>query len=540
MNKLNKYLFAIVTALALTFTFASALMAQDKILATINFDPKVDGYAFENYGNKNRNFQQDLTVEDMIQLFGAKTVCKTGDSAQNCVMKAAADEWMKKQLAGMDGGHCEGMAATILRMKFGKPFKTRSGNAPSFQTTAERPFGLKLDESIGNYIAYYFITQTFNEVAAPTTETGKKGPVAVVNMLVDAMKSGNETYTLGFYKYDRATGKKSDGHAITPTAVEDAGNTFRIHVYDNNYPGEVRYVVVEKEGKQTWKYVTSTNPSEPAAEYAGDIDTKTLELTPTSSREKTCYEAPFAGENDERQCASSASATDEVPVETKSSLAIGEQAEFFLNNHGDMLVTTADGKRQGFDPKTNKFYEEIRGATSNLIIGGRGKDLPNYRIPFNATGGDYKVTFSGKSLKEESPTDFTYSAPGFTVGFENIELDPNEILTATISPDGEKISFTSSADNETPSIYFAFDPEDDSGDSYLVRIGGAQIEAGKTLTVQIDFESHKVNFNDNDGNSDEYSVEVERIKSDGTRQTLKKGFNEKGDEVETDLDDWKN
>jgi hypothetical protein len=140
-------------------------------------------------------------------------------------------------------------------------------------------------------------------------------------MLVDAMKSGKENYTLGFYKFDRATGKKSDGHAITPLAVEDAGATYRIHVYDNNYPGETRYVVVEKAGRQTWKYVTSTNPSEPVAEYAGDIDTKTLELTPNSAREKTCYEAPFAPADAEKQCASSPAPSGTSVVETKSSLA---------------------------------------------------------------------------------------------------------------------------------------------------------------------------------------------------------------------------
>jgi len=398
----------------------------------------------------------------------------------------------------------------------------------------------------------YFITQTFDEVAAPTQATGAKGPVTVVNLLVDAMKSGNENYTLGFYKYDRATRRKSDGHAITPIAVEDTSDAFKISVYDNNYPGETRFVVVEKEGKQTWKYVASTNPSEPPAEYTGDIDTKTLELTPNSAREKTCYEAPFAGAEDEKQCAATSLST--TSVELKGSLdnrtkvrmkrilqaPLVDRAEFFLNNDGDMLVTTPDGKRQGYDPSTNRFYEEFPGVISNLIVGGRGKNLPDYHIPFNAQGGDYTVVFSGKYLKQESTTDFTYSAPGFTVGFEDIRLDPNETLTTTISPNGETIKFTSSDDGETPGIYYTFDPKDGSGASYIARIDGAQIEAGKTLTAHFDFVNLKLDFKDNDGNKDEYDIKLVRINPDGSSQNLSKKVigDDDSDNFELDLKSW--
>jgi hypothetical protein len=430
----------------------------------------------------------------------------------------------------------------------------------SFQPTAIKAFDLKLDEILANYIAYYFITQTFDEVNTPTQATAVKGPVAVVNMLIDAMKSNSEIYTLGVYKYDRATNKKSGGHAITPIAVEDAGTTFRIQVYDNNFPGDIRYVDVEKEGKQTWKYVASTNPNEPPDLYTGDTDTKTLELTPQSAREKTCYEAPFAGANAEKQCVATTSAletnalsleatSDEledsldnlanVRVKVRLKDLPYDRAEFFLDNDGDMLVTTPEGERQGYDPVTNRFYEEIPRATSNLIKGGRGKNLPDYHIPFNAQGGAYTVTFSGKYLKQESTTDFTYSAPGLTIGFEDILLDPNETLTTQIAPNGETIKFTSSADGETPGIYFTFDPVDGSGASYIARIGGAQIEAGKTLTALFDFKNLKLDFKDNDGNKDTYDIELVRINPDGSRQSISKKISgDTGDNFELNLKDW--
>ena len=96
---------------------------EGKIVASLEFDPEVNGFGFENYGNDHRNWQDDLGAEDMIRLFGTKAVCKVGNTPQNCVMKAAAREWMNKQLEGMDGGHCEGLAATSLRFMLGKDFK---------------------------------------------------------------------------------------------------------------------------------------------------------------------------------------------------------------------------------------------------------------------------------------------------------------------------------------------------------------------------------------------------------------------------------
>ncbi len=159
MKKITRYFVVLACAAALNIFLApvARVAAQgSNILATINFDPKVDGYGFENYTNKERSFQNDLTADDMIRLFGSKAVCITGKTAEDCVLKAAASLWLEKQLTGMNGGHCEGMAATILRLKYGKPFKNRDGTVPSFQPLAMKAFDLKLDEVLGNYIAYYF------------------------------------------------------------------------------------------------------------------------------------------------------------------------------------------------------------------------------------------------------------------------------------------------------------------------------------------------------------------------------------------------
>lgn len=564
MKKLTRYITVVACAatIALFFAASTAKVAAQapNVVASINFDPKVDGFGFPNFGNENRDWQKDITAEDMIRLFGVKAVCKNGDSAQNCVLNAAADKWRTEELKGMNDGHCEGMATTAVRFKFGKSFKTKDGSPPSFQTGASRVYDLKLDPAIANYVTYYALTQLFQEVATKRIEGS---PASVVNQLIEGMKTGKETYTIAVFKYNPATKKTSDGHAVTPIAVEDAGDKFIVRIYDNNYPGETHSITVEKEGKQTWRYSTTTKPGEPVSEYVGDIDTKTFSIAQNSYRDLTCFEAPFAGENAEKQCAASTASSfnksafspgffsyanasftinnDVSPIPAAAAVnTAGDSAEFSLNGAGDLLVVAPDGKRLGFDPQSNVFYREISGATVNPFIGGLGVDHAHYLIPAAASGNAYKVVFSGKDLKKESTTDFIYSAPGLTVGFDGIQLDPNETLATTITPNGETITFTSSADGETPGIYFAFDPKVGSGDSYIISVGGAHINAGKTLTAHFDFEHHKVSFKDNDGDSDTYNVEVERIKRDGTRQTLKKEFKEDGSQIETNLDEWKN
>ena len=68
------------------------------------------------------------------------------------------------------------------------------------------------------------------------------------------MAPGRETYTIGVYKPDG-----SDGHAVTPFALEDQpdGRT-AILVYDNNYPKEVRRVMVDSQAN-TWSYEAAVN-----------------------------------------------------------------------------------------------------------------------------------------------------------------------------------------------------------------------------------------------------------------------------------------
>ena len=521
--------------------------AKANIVAKINFNPKINGFGFQNYTNSKHVWQDDMNAGDMIRLFGAGAVCQKGSTAKDCVMKAAAREWMMQKLEAAGGGHCEGMAVASLRFATNKVFKGKA-TAPQFQTPAETTFQLKLTPEIENYIAYYWVTQTLQEIWGERQKSTRTSPVAVVNQLIEGFKAGRDTYPIAFWKF--ANGKLSTGHAVTPFAVEDAGTFFKIHVYDNNFPGQTRFITVEKAGKQTWKYFAAANPNDPVSLYTGNIDTKSIGTAPTSLRDKGCFKVPFANDGKGSTCVPvkdvlqrkpaparkpveyTAPARPKKPAQPKkvptsiNNVAVkagaeydenyfydGETAEFALNGNADMLVIDGEGYGLGFDPTTDQFVDEIPYSDVQAQMGGRGLDAPIYRVPYQYEGDPYTILISGKYNRRETNVDFTYTGPGFTVGFDGILVDPNEIIAVTISPDGEQISFTSSADGETPEIYYAVD---NGGTSSRFELDGGKLKPGKTLTVNYNIQNNIFNFYDNDGDNDDYDIDYTRYNEDGT------------------------
>lgn len=538
----------IAAILCLGFLYQLSAQSDRKIVA-LDFNLKVNGFQFKNYKNEGERWKNDLGNEDLIRMFGAEAMCKKRDRNAKCVEKVDTRPWLEKYLKLMNVGHCEGIAVASLRMKSNLPFKRKS--APSqFQTNATSVYNLQRDEQLENYIAYYWITQTFDEVSIPTKETAEKGPVAIAKMLIEGIRAKSDTFVLRFWKSQNHI--PDEGHAVAPFAVEETNTQFIISVYDNNYPGQIRYVYISKNSNQDWRYT-----SKKTNDYTGNLESQTLELTATSLRDNKCFDPPWAFDSDQRaNCGKEASLL-KKPVFTNASListfqdSDGEDAEFFITGEGNMLITDA-GKRLGYD-ENNQFYDEITNGNFMFVIGGLGIDAPHFTLPYNPNGEDYTIEFSGRNLTEQSVFDFVFSAPGvrgtggqpdspgFTVGFNDIFLDPGEILTATVSRDGSLISFTTSGtDTETPEVYYAYDPQNGDKPSYLMTIGGIELNENTTLTYDIDFEAGKLFISDDDGNEDNYDIELTRVNADGTENEYQQNDLNIGqaDKYEMDFGDW--
>jgi hypothetical protein len=167
-------------------------------------------------------------------------------------------------------------------------------------------------------------------------------------------------YTVGLYF-------GSSGHAVTPFAVTHRGEDFIIHVYDNNFPG-VRKEIVVNGSTNSWTYAAaSAQPDGSSIDWTGV--TGKLELTPMSSR-KGPFECAF--------CSTSATATDTVLT-----IASRDPAA-----PGYTFITTRNGQRIEASP--DSVINTITGSTYS-ISKGLGGGLVTIHIPNNITDFDIEI-----------------------------------------------------------------------------------------------------------------------------------------------------
>ncbi|MFM8351361.1 MAG: hypothetical protein ACKN9D_09860, partial [Actinomycetales bacterium] len=236
------------------------------------FDPSADEFNFPNWGDPG-----SLDDLSLAALFGRQAVCaKT--LADGCVLLPAAHAWMDQVNEAMTAGRCEGMAVLAGRLE--------DGGAPVMQLQPGAQSTVQLTQSrrqVVSQIEQWWATQLMDEVVEPTAKMRAQQPSAVVEALIEGLQDG-AAFTLGMY-YQGA------GHSVTPFAVSKAGKIYDIAVYDSNFPGTVRHVLVD-EVLQTWTYDTgAVNPSVTSTQWSGQ-GPGTLELTAMTWRERI-FTAPF-------------------------------------------------------------------------------------------------------------------------------------------------------------------------------------------------------------------------------------------------------
>lgn len=500
--------------------------AQGEILASLKFDPKVHGFGFRNFG-ENPEYDEDLTADDMIRMFGAENVCIEGSTARDCVLYETAERWIEESLEKMNNGHCDGFSVSSLRMFVGRPFKGRKTPA-DFQPGATKLYDLKKSQLTSNYVSYYQTLTFLRETYEFRAKTFPLKPSEIAALIATAMDSKKEYFTLEVWMKEE--GRYTRGHSVVPIAVEEmGGEVYRVHVYDNNYPGQVKYVVIDAE-KETWRYHTANNPAETARDYYGSAATRTLGLKRLSDRSRKRFECPFCDEDEEQE-----DDDEEAAVRLSRGFSFldaswapppprrqeQESLTVSLSGEADLLITDPAGRRVGYDAAKKVTVNEIPGALENPVLGevlegGGGEDAePEYFLPLDAANRKpYTVTVSGKSLDAEEASSLQVVGSGFVVGFDGISVDKGETLSMTVGPDGRELSFTASADGETPSVYITTD-DGAERPSYEFEIGGITLKAGKTVTVRLDPDKGTIYFQDDDGDEDKYDVRVSRTSPNG-------------------------
>ena len=295
----------------------------------------------------------NVTIQTLVDLFGHSAVCVDGPSTE-CVMRPTTVQKLEEWNNALAGGRCEGLATLSTR------FLLKLDDPTTFSPTAKRVADLQRgNQLLDSTIVYWWATQFLTEVSDRAATSRTKSSLQLVDDLIQGLANG-VGYTVGLYF-------GSSGHAVTPFAVTHRGNDFIIHVYDNNFPG-VRKEILVNGTTNSWSYAAArAQPDGSNIDWTGA--TGTLELTPMSSR-KGPFECAF--------CSTSPTATDTVlTIASRDPAAAGYT-----------FITTRDGKR--IEALPDSVVNTITGSTYH-ISKGLGGGLVTIHIPNTITDFDVEV-----------------------------------------------------------------------------------------------------------------------------------------------------
>ena len=327
-------------------------LGEGKMCIDNGFRIKADDFSFSNWG-RSTEADANVTIQTLIDLFGHSAVCIDGPSSE-CVMRPQTVQKLEEWNNALAGGRCEGLATLSTR------FLLKLDDPTTFKPDATRVADLQRgNQLLDSAIVYWWATQFLTEVSDRAATSRTKSPLQLVDDLIQGLANG-VGYTVGLYF-------GSSGHAVTPFAVTNRGNDFIIHVYDNNFPGARKEIVVNGT-TNAWTYSAArAQPDGSSVDWTGA--TGTLELTPMSSR-KGPFECVF--------CSTSPTVTDTVlTIASRDSAAAGYT-----------FITTRDGQRIEASP--DSVINTISGSTYD-ISKGLGGGLVTIHIPNTVTDFDVEV-----------------------------------------------------------------------------------------------------------------------------------------------------
>ncbi|TMK40289.1 MAG: hypothetical protein E6G56_08330 [Actinobacteria bacterium] len=488
---------------------ASGYTPSGQLVADSGFRPDQNGFPFENYGGDVG--AQDLGPAQMKDLFGDQ-VCANQANGQ-CTLSPPAQAWMNEVNKSMAGGHCMGFSVASLQL-----YKQQL-KAPDFG--ASNPVSLSIGGNTGlqQRIAEDFAYQYLDKVKSAAI---KGTPNEILDKLTEVLKSGDETYTLGFFKKDG-----SGGHAVTPYAIEDKGNgKFAVLIYDNNYPKTVRAMDFDRNAN-SFSYNGSPNPAEAAGLYEGDPSSPQMILFPTSAGQGT-QPCPFCMQGGGGQATSDQS-TDQSSQSSDQSSGTeqldqgSEQAGKYYtvtlagtpDNHANLVIEDDQGNQTGFI--NGKLVEDIDGvqvvdtlADQNWL----GGEEPNYEIPLDKK---VTITIDGSSLNKGDSETMTMTGPGYNAVVDDIKVNPGQKDTFEVSPDGSEISYTTDPQQtESPAIALGFQEQ---GPDYAFAVAAGDIVGGSTISVMLDRNNHELTV-DTAGTkaAGTYALDIQRIDENATQE----------------------
>lgn len=451
-----------------------------EVLVDSGFRPSPDGFGFANWGGDEYP-QATLKPDDAAYLFGEQACARIED--ESCVPTPGARLWLEAMNESKSGGHCEGMA--VLSAAFFREDEKLSDYGGSSETQALAPD----DEVLMRTISTYFSTQALEPVQSVTNVTKGYSLQQIIDGLVVALKSDEDYPTLGFYD-------TAGGHAVTPYKIERTGNAaYRVYIYDNNYPGEEKYIDVDA-GKNRWVYdAAALNPSEEAKPWSGGAGAMDYTLLSTRFEPLKC---PFCGPQDK----AAAAKENRQPIHTGPARQPAAPATTYtVHTPSPCSQVQAIGKSN--KKQVSAGQSQISGASMKPMRGTRGCVVT---LPRDQEY-DVKVT---PGAGASGTTALTVFGGSKVFQVDDVAVRPGSVEAVSFGND--KFDYRAGSD-QRPVIRVADDNADD--DSYY-EISDFAIGAGHQFDVEEDAEG-RIAFSDDDPELDDYDIDAELVGDDETK-----------------------
>jgi hypothetical protein len=332
-----------------------------------------DRFSFANWG-RSRAADDNVTVQTLVDLFGHSQVCMPGPETE-CVLRPGTRQALHEWNVSISGGRCEGMAVLSQRMFLRYDVPSDFGNG--YTHAADVP---RTAPGIASALVHWWATQFAPEVQRAAALSRTRSPGELVAELITGLANG-AGHTVGLYS-------NGAGHSVTPFAVTRRGDTWVVHVYDNNDP-RTRHELLVRPAEGTWRY------EGPAETWEGS--TGTMEITPLGVREGP-FTCPFC------------SAPDDSTVVTVASQD-GPAHPMIVIDAGDLgtVEQTADG-----------FVSTLTGA---VIEPGKGRGgSVTVRLPAEAA--PLQIELRGTDGVPHSPATVTVRRKG------HVDLQVREAMPA--------------------------------------------------------------------------------------------------------------
>lgn len=197
---------------------------------SIGFDVVRDGFGFANWAGLTA--ADDMDMSTFRDLFGDEQVCEV--VADRCSIRPSAARVLDHLNFGLGGGRCEGMVVLAAR-EFANGRSVAGRPATSSLALAD----------VVERITYWWGTQFSPAVQWAAGATRALGTTRVAADVFEAISRG-EVVTMGLYVGDR-------GHSVLPIGATRSLETVSISVYDPNFPGTTRTILVHL-ADGSWTY----------------------------------------------------------------------------------------------------------------------------------------------------------------------------------------------------------------------------------------------------------------------------------------------